>query len=649
MKYSGSGFLVTLVGQNDLPHGLFAADGSTRVTQDAGLGLYAPNGSLRIGSSGFSAYTPSGALNGSLSGNVFTPLPLQGGFSEALLRPISYVKAIANEGAGTSPLGPSNPQMGGTVHLVFYEDLSDGSFQIHFPHFAASAGVGEWSSGGTMTAEAVVVWIDNNDTQQVTTLTAQGGGSVASAQPFGRAKLYGSGIRGKVGSHGIINYRCVFPNGGYLSHARADYSNGESLSYGPSIAAPSATPYGNTWAGGGDFYGPCFIGGKCKRPTFGISGDSNHSGVLVSGVICDVPDTLDGGIGSVARHLVKNMAGIDVSVPGATASEMADPAKTAMRDSLLTQTDFIFPALGTNDMIFNTRTATQVATDIATAKSRQSGKTYFYPTVPAVIVSPSNNTPLQPARDPQRLSRNSSLRSDTATLFDIAVGTEQGTTGTLQDPTDVQDGTHFVAKGNKKAVAGTGFVVSTKIPGASLVNSGFKYPTGALYQSLELSDSWGTQQAVQTVRTRYSPEHRLTASLLREDAQNAEHTLFKQPTLSYGAAVTRKISFRAKRVSGTRNVMLDLYNSSFSGNARVIIDLGNGSVLQNSGFTGVWTTPTLDSITLDSDGYYVIGASIPAISANDNPFIFLKMTSGSANNYQGDNTSSIALWGLDIR
>lgn len=74
MKYSGSGFLVTLVGQNDLPHGLFAADGSTRVTEDAGLGLYAPNGSLRIGSSGFSAYTPSGALNGTLSDDVFTPI-----------------------------------------------------------------------------------------------------------------------------------------------------------------------------------------------------------------------------------------------------------------------------------------------------------------------------------------------------------------------------------------------------------------------------------------------------------------------------------------------------------------------------------------------------------------------------------------------
>lgn len=69
------GFNVTLVGQNDLPHSLYAPDGSYRVTTDVGLGLYAPNGSLRIVNS-FSGplYSASGALNGVLFGSVFTPL-----------------------------------------------------------------------------------------------------------------------------------------------------------------------------------------------------------------------------------------------------------------------------------------------------------------------------------------------------------------------------------------------------------------------------------------------------------------------------------------------------------------------------------------------------------------------------------------------
>ena len=65
------GFNVTVVGENDPPIGLHAPDGSIRVTEDAGEGLYAPNGAWRIGSSGTSAYTPEGALNGFLVGSIF--------------------------------------------------------------------------------------------------------------------------------------------------------------------------------------------------------------------------------------------------------------------------------------------------------------------------------------------------------------------------------------------------------------------------------------------------------------------------------------------------------------------------------------------------------------------------------------------------
>lgn len=64
---------VTVVGQNDAPHSLHAADGSYRVTQNAGLGLYAPNGAFRIGSSGTGYYTPAGAINGVLVGTSFYP------------------------------------------------------------------------------------------------------------------------------------------------------------------------------------------------------------------------------------------------------------------------------------------------------------------------------------------------------------------------------------------------------------------------------------------------------------------------------------------------------------------------------------------------------------------------------------------------
>ena len=52
------GFLVTVVTEDELLHGLYAPDGSTRVTEDIGFGWYAHNGSIRIGSDGSAANTP---------------------------------------------------------------------------------------------------------------------------------------------------------------------------------------------------------------------------------------------------------------------------------------------------------------------------------------------------------------------------------------------------------------------------------------------------------------------------------------------------------------------------------------------------------------------------------------------------------------
>ena len=68
---------VTVVGQNDPPHSLYAPDGSYRVTTDVGTGLYAPNGSYRIGTDltrGY--YTQPGAINGVLVGSQFFHAPL---------------------------------------------------------------------------------------------------------------------------------------------------------------------------------------------------------------------------------------------------------------------------------------------------------------------------------------------------------------------------------------------------------------------------------------------------------------------------------------------------------------------------------------------------------------------------------------------
>jgi hypothetical protein len=76
LTYSPDGFLkVTLVSKNDLPIGIYAPDGSIRVTTDPGLGLYAPNGAWRVSDENSSStYTTDGNLNGYVvAGVLYTP------------------------------------------------------------------------------------------------------------------------------------------------------------------------------------------------------------------------------------------------------------------------------------------------------------------------------------------------------------------------------------------------------------------------------------------------------------------------------------------------------------------------------------------------------------------------------------------------
>lgn len=105
--YDASGaYRVTVVGQNDLPIGVYAPDGSLRVTQDAGRGLYAPNGSIRIGSSGKTFLTPAGALNGVLSGSLFILFEKTSGLGVEIING-GFLTASGTDGV-TTQLSPNS-------------------------------------------------------------------------------------------------------------------------------------------------------------------------------------------------------------------------------------------------------------------------------------------------------------------------------------------------------------------------------------------------------------------------------------------------------------------------------------------------------------------------------------------------------------
>lgn len=574
--------------------------------------------------------------------------PTQGGGVDpyALFEPISYLKSIPNEYNGGNGLAAK--EVGFVAHGVAMDKGLNGTFEVWAPHYAKSAGVGEWSTGGTLTFKCLMVWIDDSGTLRVTSAQAYDGSPAAVAQAFQDAKLKDPLFDPKLGSHFWAYGKCVFSVNGYYSHGRADYANGEALQYGASVPDPSTTPYTNTYAGAGDYYGPSFMGGILSRPTGRMSGDSNTSGVLTTAV-ADTPDTLHGGIGAAGRLFTPNMALIDVSIPGGTAMENADPAKNVCTDRLMkmgkSNKKKIY-VVGFNDVLNAGRSSAQVQADIATQSARHGDGDVWLGTMLPKVTSQSANTIPNSAAEAVRQTENT-RRKALANVIDFAVGVEQGSTGTLQRLSDTLDGSHLNTAGNKASVAGSGFDVATRM-GVAAVSAGFKYSAGALYQSLRFEAGWTAQQAALTLKQVYSPEHQVTAALIKEDATSNNHGIFVQQSLAL-ASTTKKVTCFLKRVSGSRNGKVQIQQNGGSyASSHVVVNLSTGALIFKDDTAGTVSGYTS---TLTEDGFWKVefnvafGASHPASS-----FLYVKLTDASGNDtYAGDNTSSIAAWGLDIR
>ncbi|HEX7871683.1 MAG TPA: hypothetical protein VF475_02150 [Sphingobium sp.] len=534
--------------------------------------------------------------------------------------------------------------MGATTHAVSYEDCTDGSFQVWWWNGRAPAGSGEIGSGGSVTMRASIRWIDASETEQVTRLVGADGASSVTVPDREILKFYGAGVRPKPGSHFWITQResctasCVF------SHGKADYANGDALQYGDGLPdyTGTATRYGNSYAAAADYYGPVFIGCNGTRVTGVIDGDSREAGVLTS-ALADTSDNLYGARSEFGRLLLPYMALIDISVPGGTAKEMADPANTPIRDQLAKLAGRRFMGLGVNDIVFQGATSAQVAAWEETRRTRL-GLPTTYKTISPVVTSATSNTLYSRANDPARQEENDRRRriSDT---YDSAASTESGSTGTFASLSYTSDGTHLTAAGDKAGLAT--YNVLSKIADTSALNAGYQYASGQAYQSLGLADGWRDQNASLQLLRFYSPEHKITAAELKEDGSSNRHGIFKQIPDAI-AGTTQVHSFFAKRLSGARNLYFQLQESDFSALVRVAIDLKSCTQIYASGAVGLMPGKITGVIEQE---YCRISIVVTAGSgAAPDPYVFFVMTdAGGDDGYAGDGASSIAIWGYDVR
>lgn len=559
---------------------------------------------------------------------------------ESRLRPGAYTSGIATESLG-------QPALGATTHAVAYEDYADNSFQVWYWCGRAPAGSGEIGTGGICSGRASVIWINASGAQQVTRLVGPSGEATVTVADKGLLKFYGPAVHPKVGSHYWLNLDETCSASCVYSHGKADYGNGEGLQYGASVPdyTGTATKYGNTYSGAADYYGPVFIGGDGSRTTGVIDGDSREAGVLTS-VVADLSDNLYGARSEFGRLLLPYMALIDISVPGGTSQEMSIAANTPVRDQLAKMAQRRFMGLGVNDTIFQGATSAQVASWEATRATRL-GLPVTYKTISPVVTDATHNTVYSATNDPARQAENARRRGSSDT-FDAAGSTESGSTGTFVNLAYTTDGTHLSAAGD--GAANAGYSVTSKIPGAAAFNAGYRYAAGAAYQNLGLTGFAGQQAAI-TSTAFYSPEHKLTATVIREDATaSSGHDVYLSSSLAL-ASTTKTFTFFAKRVAGARNVefRVQMAGGSYS-DTRTLVNLGTGAVIYSTSGNSAATLGTV-SVTAFDD-YYKVAMPVTftsAMTSGQYLYFYLVSDASGTDTYTGDNTSSIAVWGLDVR
>lgn len=586
---------------------------------------------------------------------------IQGGGVDpnALLTPLSYIKVFGNEfnaDGGGNPQGTGARESGGVFTGIAYGDIADGSAQAWFAHAGKTASKGEWTTGGIVTVDAVWLWIDNNDTPQVTPMTSALGGPNAQASGFGIAKLFNSAIRPKVGSRYYIHWRAIFTNFGYYSHARADYNNGEALRYGGSgsIAAPSATPYANTYTGAGDYWGPCFVGGNIDMPSFRQSGDSNQSGV--GPPIADTPDLLNGAIGAGARLLLPFMPGIDVSIPGGSAQENVDPAKNTITDMLMklgrANKKNVY-LVGFNDILNMGRTSAQVRDDLAAQQARHGGGSIWHGTLTPKTTSQASNTVPNAGQEAIRQAENTRRRADTASVIDLALDVETvAKDGTWKRPADQIDGTHLSTQGSKNAAANSGFNPATKM-GVSPFYPGYDLPAATVYRNKNLAGWILNAGAARAAQDAYSPEHKLNAAVIRELAADNNHSIVLTSSITGLASTTKEYSVSIARGVGSRHAVVEIGKNGGNYYAmKYAVNLSTGAITAAPNEGTVQVTQSAVA-TLDPDGFWrvVIRITYDATMPN-NPYLFVRMVDSPTEvnpNYVGDNTSTLKIWGFDVK
>ena len=172
-------------------------------------------------------------------------------------------------------------------------------------------------------------------------------------------------------------------------------------------------------------------------------------------------------------------------------------------------------------------------------------------------------------------------------------------------------------------------------------------PSGGIYDNATLNGGWisNAQQATLTDNSVTSPDCALNGATLVEDNTNNQHNTLDGVIFSV-TVISHTFSVYAKRGVGSRNIEIGELTSGFSNIIEVIVNLATCSAGTPSG-SGTLKSATA---TLQANGWCFITATATPLSTDTKMNLYIFMVSGASTiSYAGDGTSSLNLWGVDLR
>lgn len=149
-----------------------------------------------------------------------------------------------------------------------------------------------------------------------------------------------------------------------------------------------------------------------------------------------------------------------------------------------------------------------------------------------------------------------------------------------------------------------------------------------------------------TPNAQFSPGCSTSAAVIKENSATAAHFADVQMTAPFTVRPYTYIGYAA-RVVGTRDIYIQIFDSTFGSQATVGVDLGSCSISIVAAVTGSFTGPTATA-TQSTPGFCKITLTFTFISSASDGFILATMANGTSLSYAGDNTSSIAIWGVSF-